>query len=161
MSQAMTSDERTYATFIHLGGLAALTQIPFAGLLAPLVLWLVKKDESRAIDAHGREALNFQITLLLFGIGLAVGGFFLTLLTLGLALPLVLLAYFALLVIDVVFCVLAALEANKGRMYRYPFAFRLIGPAPMDAGSVVCQRCGYDLSSAPGRACPECGEPRA
>src|SRR5438105_972285 len=47
-------DERMMAMFCHLGGI-------LGGFILPLVIWLIKKDESRYIDYHGKEALNFQI----------------------------------------------------------------------------------------------------
>src|SRR6516162_2610753 len=51
-------DERMMAMFCHLGGI-------LGGFLVPLIIWMIKKEESRYIDYHGKEALNFQITMLI------------------------------------------------------------------------------------------------
>ncbi len=162
MSQP-TADERTYSIFLHLGGLApyiTFLAAPF-GFLVPLVMWQVKKSDSAFIDANGREAMNFQLTLTI----LFVAGILFAILTFGLGLLLIIPLFFVLAILNVIFCILAAIEANKGRAYRYPFAFRLI-PSPLYAPgaggvSAVCGRCGYDLSGAPGDECPECGAPRS
>jgi len=88
----------------------------FFGFLGPLIFWLVKKDECTYMDYHGKEALNFQITLL---IGYVASGLlifvcigFLTALALGVA--------------NIVFIIMAGLAANEGKMYRYPVTLRLI-----------------------------------
>src|SRR4051794_18722361 len=69
-----TSEEKTLALFCHLGGY-------FTSFILPMILWLMKKDESKFIDHHGKEALNFQLTqIVLFSVigvlmaaGFAVG----------------------------------------------------------------------------------------
>ena len=58
------SDERTWAMFCHLSGfLGYFVVVPFASIIGPLVVWLLKKDASAFVDAHGKEAINFQITM--------------------------------------------------------------------------------------------------
>jgi len=123
---APTSDERLYALIMHPGGLAPYVTVIAGplGFLVPLVMWLIKKDESRFIDANGREAVNFQLTILI----LAIVGVLLVLFTLGIGIIVVIPAALALVVVDIVFCILAAMAANRGEVYRYPFAFRVIGP---------------------------------
>ena len=54
-----TSDQRTYALIMHLGSL-------FIGFLVPLVMWLVKKDESPFIDDHGKQLMNWHISLVIY-----------------------------------------------------------------------------------------------
>lgn len=103
------SDERMWATLIHVGG------ILFAFLPA-LIGYLVLKDRGPFIKAHAAAALNFQITLL---IAYVVSGV-LTLVLVGfLLLP-------AVWVLSVVFSILAALAANKGEYYTYPLTIRFI-----------------------------------
>jgi hypothetical protein len=106
-----SSDERTMAMLSHLLGI-------FTWFLGALLIWLIKKDTSSFIDDQGREALNFQITV---GIAYIVAGL-LTCVTLGLGSPLMILVW----VLSVVFCILGAVEANKGGRYRYPFNIRII-----------------------------------
>jgi uncharacterized Tic20 family protein len=88
----------------------------FTGFLGPLVIWLVKKDDSPYVDRHGKEALNFQLTVLLAFI--ASG--FLSFLCIGLVLlPVV-------WVVDIIFCIIAAVKASRGEEYSYPLCLRLV-----------------------------------
>jgi uncharacterized protein len=88
----------------------------FTGFLGPLIIWLIKKDQSPFVDDQGKEALNFQITML---IGFVIGGLT-TCIFIGLFIvP-------ALVVLNIVLCIMAAMKANNGIAYRYPFALRLI-----------------------------------
>jgi uncharacterized Tic20 family protein len=106
------SDERTMGMLSHiLGGVT--------NVVGPLIIWLIKKDESPFVNDQGREALNFQITILIGYIAGAIIG--LTPLT-----CLTVLIFPALGVASLVFGILGGLESNKGVVYRYPFALRLI-----------------------------------
>jgi hypothetical protein len=106
-----TSDERTMAMLAHLLAI-------FTWFIGPLVIWLIKKDTSAFVDDQGKEALNFQITI---GIAYLAAGA-LTCVTLGIGSPLTMAVY----AVNLVFTILATVEANKGVRYRYPFALRLI-----------------------------------
>jgi uncharacterized Tic20 family protein len=103
-----TKDELNLAMLCHLGGC-------LLGFVVPLIIWLIKKDQSRYLEYHGKEALNFQITML---IGLVVGSF-LACFTFGLSVLVV-------AVLDIVFGIMAAMAASRGERYRYPMALRLI-----------------------------------
>lgn len=107
---------RTWCVACHLSALAGFV-IPGAGhILGPLIVWLVKRADSPEIDAHGKEALNFQISMLIYNV---VAGI-LCLVLIGFALLAVL------HVLNVVFVIIAALRASEGQMYRYPLTIRLI-----------------------------------
>lgn len=113
----MTQEERTWALFAHPSGLLATLFLGF-GFLGPLIIWLIKKDSSSFVDYHGKEALNFQLNMLiLFVISLAS-----TLVTCGFAFPLPL----AVLVLNIVFSIIAALKANEGKLYEYPYIVRMV-----------------------------------
>jgi len=84
--------------------------------LGPLIIWLIKKDQSPYVGEQAKEALNFQLTML---IGYIVSGL-LFIIFIGVIL------YFVVLVASIVFGVKAAIAANKGEDFRYPFALRLI-----------------------------------
>ena len=104
-----SSDERTWAMLTHL-----LTLI--SSFVAPLIIWLAKKEDSPFVDDQGKEALNFQITVLL---AYAVAGL-LTCVVVGfLLLPAVWLA-------SVVFAIIGGIKARDGVRYRYPVALRLL-----------------------------------
>jgi uncharacterized protein len=102
-----SKDDRTMAMFCHLGGIF--------GFLIPLIIWLIKKDESRYIDHHGKEALNFHITML---IGHVIGA-----VTICFTFGLVSIAVY---VIALVFSIIGAMAANRGEWYRYPISIRFI-----------------------------------
>ena len=112
-----TPDERTWGTIAHA---SALIGILLGGLavLGPLVVWLVKKNESAWVETHAREALNFQITMLIVFAVLVVLGFA----TCGIGFVILPVAG----VVDIVLTIMAAMKANAGEAYKYPFALRLV-----------------------------------
>lgn len=101
--------------------MAAYTSIPFAGIIAVLVVWLIKREEHPFIEDQGRESLNFQISVGIY-----------SLISIVLALVLIGLVLLVLLLVFHLVCtVLAIIAASQGRAYRYPLTIRLI-PAPTD-----------------------------
>lgn len=101
-----TSDERTMAVLSHILTLVA----PF---VAPLVIYLIKKDESKFVEWHAKESLNFQITLLVICIVLfitVIGIFFLWFVG----------------IVATVLVIVASVRASENKLYRYPFNIRLI-----------------------------------
>lgn len=91
--------------------------LPFGHLLSPLVVWLLKRKESPFINEAGKESLNFQLMMTLYGI------LYTFLLALPVDFPLIIL----LVIVDVILVAIAGVEAGKGKSYRYPLvAFRLI-----------------------------------
>ena len=114
--QAPSKDARMWAMATHLSAFAAFTAIPFASIIAPLVIWLLKREESPFIDAHGKESVNFQITMGIAGVVCAV----LCLVLIGFLLGL------ALLIFWFIVTIMAGLKANEGSPYRYPLCIRFI-----------------------------------
>lgn len=110
-----TQDERTWGMISHLSALVGIA-IPVGSIIAPLVIWLVKRDQSAFVADHAKEALNFNITV-------AIG--FIICLLLMLVFIGILLA-FALGIYWLVMTIIAAIKANEGNTYRYPFAIRLV-----------------------------------
>jgi uncharacterized Tic20 family protein len=114
---AVSPDDRTWGTMAHVASIIGM----FVGglaILGPLVIWLLKKNESAYVAHHGREALNFQITVLIAGVVLFALGF----LTCGLSWFLLA----ALGVVNIVFSIIGAVKANEGERWTYPFALRLV-----------------------------------
>lgn len=103
---APTSDEKTMAILSHV-----LTVV--AGFLAPLIIYLIKKDESAFVREHAKESLNFQITAFIIMIGLAIT-------VIGILL------IWVVGILALVFVILATIKASEGKLYKYPFNFRLI-----------------------------------
>jgi uncharacterized Tic20 family protein len=102
-----TPDDRTMAMLCHIGGAF--------GFLIPLIIWMIKKDQSRFVDDQGKEALNFHLTML---IGHLIGALTICF-TFGLL-------NLVVVVVALIFSILGGLEANKGVRYRYPVCIRFI-----------------------------------
>lgn len=114
-ANGVNAEEKQWGMFAHLASLAGII-IPLDNLLGPLIVWLVKKDTMPFVADQGKEALNFNITVF---IAAFISGI----------LTLVLIGFLLLIVVGIawlVLTVLAALAANKGEAYRYPFTLRLI-----------------------------------
>jgi uncharacterized protein len=136
-----THNERQWSALAHAGALvlALLTSwtAGFAGMLAAIVVYLLKKDESAFIAEHAREAFNFNLSMFLYACAVGVTGALLigaTVLTLGIGiiatLPagLLLLGLVAVLAVVWLVCsIIAAVKAWNGETYRYPLTIRLLG----------------------------------
>lgn len=109
----LSQDIRLWAMLCHLIALAGFV-IPFGNIIGPLVVWMIKREESPFIDYHGKEALNFQISMSIYIIAAAI----LVLIAIGILL-LVALGIFGLIMI-----VIASMKANSGEKYRYPLTIR-------------------------------------
>lgn len=112
---APSAEARQWAMFAHLSALIGYL-IPFGSIIGPLVVWQIKKNEMPFVDDQGKEALNFQITVAI----LAIVAILLILILIGILL------LWVLAIADLVFIIIAAIAANNGQTYRYPFAFRFI-----------------------------------
>jgi uncharacterized Tic20 family protein len=111
-----TENERTWGMLAHLSALAGLV-MPLVGIvLGPLVVWLARRDESEFVAAHAKEALNFNISVLLG----ALACMLLMLVFVGFLLGT------ALFVAWLVMMLIAAIRASEGQAYRYPFSLRLV-----------------------------------
>ena len=107
-----TPDERTWGMLAHLSSIIAIL-LGGLSFLGPLIVWLVKKDQSAFVADQGKEALNFQIAVLLASLVCGVTC------VLAILIPVILVA-------NIVYSVMGAMEANKGVYYRYPYTLRLI-----------------------------------
>lgn len=112
---SVSSEERTWGMVAHLSALLGFFTI-IGSILAPLVIWLIKKDESTFVGENAREALNFNITVLIAGIACAI----LVVIGVGVLLALVLGVYW------LVMTILAAVKASEGNIYRYGISLRLV-----------------------------------
>lgn len=111
------ADDRQWASFAHLGGILSF--------LPALIIWLVFKDRGRFTNTEAKEALNFQITLLIGYVAINVAASILAIVTFGIGGLLIGLAWL-LWVAGVILSIMGFLSAKDGRGYRYPFALRLI-----------------------------------
>ncbi len=110
----VSQEERNWAMAAHLSALVTVVGVP--SLVGPLVVWLIKKDQLPFVDDQGREALNFNISFLIYGVVAAISMFVLV----GfLLLPIVIIAWLVLVIV-------AAVRASGGERYRYPLTIRFI-----------------------------------
>ncbi|MCW3093374.1 MAG: hypothetical protein JWP81_4443 [Ferruginibacter sp.] len=101
-----TSDEKLMAVLSHALTLAC-------GFIAPLIIYLVKKDESSFITQHAKESLNFQITVLIVMICL-----FVTIIGI--------LLMWIVGILSLALVIVASIKASEGKLYKYPFSLKLI-----------------------------------
>ena len=111
-----SSNVRTWTVLCHASALAGLFFHFLGHLLGPLIVWLVKRGDSPEIDAHGKESLNFQISMLIYDAIAAI----LCIVLIGI--PILI----ALWVLNTVFVIIASVKASEGMLYRYPFTIRFI-----------------------------------
>ena len=107
-------DARLWGMLCHLSALVQLLSVP--SILGPLVIWLIKKNEIPFANDQGKEAMNFHITVLIVALILSPT------ICLGIGIFLVI----GVAIAGVVFSIIAAVKANNGVWYRYPFAIRFI-----------------------------------
>jgi len=109
VSAEVSKEARMWGMLCHLLAI-------FTGFIAPLIIWLIKKDEEPFVNQNGKEALNFQITV---AIAMFVSGL-LSFVCIGIFLGI------AVWIADLVFCVIASVKANAGEVYYYPVSIRFI-----------------------------------
>jgi uncharacterized Tic20 family protein len=109
------SDSRTWAVITHLSAIPG-SFVVIGSVLAPLIIWHIQKQRSEFLDFHGKEAVNFNITIALA----AAVCFVLFLLLIGIFLLWIVGA------IWLVFTIIAAIKASNGEYYRYPISIRFI-----------------------------------
>lgn len=110
-----SKEEHTYGMLCHLLAFSMFI-IPFGSILGPLVIWLIKKEQSPYVDAQGKESLNFQISVLIYAAISAI----LLLAFIGILLLI------ALGVFWLIFVIIASIKANEGVLYRYPLTIRFL-----------------------------------
>jgi uncharacterized Tic20 family protein len=118
-----SAEERQWGLFAHLSALlGALLTGGWGCFAGPLVIWLIKKDTMPFVDDQGKEALNFNISVAIVGAALVL----LSIMTFGVGLLLAIPAGIVIGIAWLVLTIIAAVKANEGVAYRYPFAIRLI-----------------------------------
>ncbi len=121
----VSDDEKTWSLIMHLTLLGHLV-IPYLSIIAPIVMWMNKKDQSQYIDDHGREAVNFQITILIYSFVLPIAAALIGIITCGVGLLLVIPAALLPYVLGLVGMIMAAMAAGRGEFFRYPMTIRFL-----------------------------------
>jgi uncharacterized Tic20 family protein len=112
----------TWAMVCHLSGLLGYLGNGLGSILGPLVFWIVKKDELPQVDRHGKEALNFNISVAIYGLILGA----VSVATLGIGMLLTVPLLFVLVVFHFVCVIIAAVKAANGEDYQYPLSLRIV-----------------------------------
>ncbi|WP_162025764.1 MULTISPECIES: DUF4870 domain-containing protein [unclassified Lentimonas] len=112
----------------HLLALVALIGIPFGNILGPLIVWLIKRDEDPLVDLCGKESLNFQISVIIYGVALFVLMIPAAIIPfIGILLvPAIMLAGIGLGIAAIVYTIIAGIKASEGQSYTYPCTIRFI-----------------------------------
>jgi uncharacterized protein len=106
---------RQWGMLLHLSLLAGFL-LPIAGLIVPVVIWVLKKDELPGVDVHGKNALNWIISVIIYGVASGI----LIIVVIGVPLLLIL------VVLSIVFPIIAALKANNGEYWKYPLSISFL-----------------------------------
>lgn len=108
-------DERMWGMFCHLSALAGYI-IPFGSIIGPLIIWSIKKQDYAFVDDQGKEALNFQISMMIYKIISAI----LMILVIGF------LMFAACVIFQLIMIIIASIKANNGETFRYPLTIRFV-----------------------------------
>ncbi len=146
----LDNHQKNIATFIHLSTFSRFI-FPFGNFIGPIILWVTNKDKSDFIDTHGKQAINFQISILLYAIILGTltipffifkifngidfidfNGFHDFHINIGEPSPLLYiggtLGAFAIVgfILELVFIIIASLKARDGEIYHYPLTINFL-----------------------------------
>ena len=115
------SDDRTWALLSYVLALVA-------SIIAPLVIYLVKMNESRFVRFHAAQALNLGITAIIESVGIFIVGILLAVILHGFGFLLMLLAFLALGIAHLVYLIMGAVRSNQGQLFRVPtiICFRMV-----------------------------------
>jgi uncharacterized Tic20 family protein len=120
----VTSDQQTWRVLAHASAFIQLVGVP--SVVGPLVVWLIRREDP-AVEPHARDALNFQLSILIYFAAGAVLAFVAALTIVGILLAvLIVILLIVLFVLELVFALLGTLAASRGERYAYPMSLDLI-----------------------------------
>ncbi|WP_457617650.1 DUF4870 domain-containing protein [Lutibacter sp.] len=121
----ITQNDKNYSSITHLSSFSGWF-LPFGNIIVPLVLWSAKKNESSYINIHGKSAVNFQLSILLYGFLLALLFVPIVIFTLGLGLIAIIIGIIPAILLKIVLIIIASMKASNGEFYKYPFTIEFI-----------------------------------
>lgn len=110
-----TTEQKQTGMFLHLSQLLNFI-VPFGGVIAPILIWQLKKDEMPSLDAHGKMIANWMISALIY----SVVSFILAFVLVGF------LGFAALAIVGIAFPIVGAIKANKGELWEYPLTIKFL-----------------------------------
>lgn len=114
--EARQREENNWAVVLHLSQLLGLTAAPVVGLAAPIVIWLLMKEQYPGLDAHGKSVTNWILSSLLYAV-ICVASLFVFV-------GFVLLP--ALVLMGIIFPIIGAMEASRGKVWKYPLTIEFM-----------------------------------
>jgi len=114
-SYLQTPEHKQMGLFLHLSQLLNFI-VPFGGVIAPIVIWQMKKDEIPALDAHGKMIVNWMISGLIY----SVVSFVLAFVLIGF------IGFIALAIMGIVFPIIGGIKANNGEFWEYPLTIKFL-----------------------------------
>src|ERR1700730_8498748 len=115
-TSSTSSDVRTWCVLCHAAALSGVFLHAVGHILGPLIVWLIKRADSPEIDAHGKESLNFQLSMLIYNVVALI----LCIVLIGI--PILILLY----ILNIVLVIVASIKASEGVLYRYPLTIRFL-----------------------------------
>ncbi|MGB3468974.1 MAG: DUF4870 domain-containing protein [Cyclobacteriaceae bacterium] len=106
-------DVKQFCLLMHLSQFAGYL-IPFAGLILPIVMWATNKDHNEEVDAHGKEIINWMISMIIY----CFIAFILTFVLVGIF------VFIAIFIMGVIFPIIGAVQAGNGQFFKYPLTIR-------------------------------------
>lgn len=114
-SYLQTPEQKQTGMFLHLSQLLNFI-VPFGGVIAPIVIWQMKKDEIPALDAHGKMIVNWMLSGLIY----SIVSFILAFVLIGF------IGFIALAIMGVVFPIIGGIKANNGEFWEYPVTIKFL-----------------------------------
>ena len=111
-----SSSTRTWCILCHASALLGLFFHFLGHIFGPLIVWILKRAEASEIDAHGKESLNFQLSMLIYD-AVAV-----TLCFVLIGIPILI----GLWILNIILIIIASIKASEGQLYRYPLTIRFL-----------------------------------
>ncbi len=115
-SSVTSSNARTWCVLCHASALLGLFFHFLGHIFGPLIVWLLKRGDAPEIDAHGKESLNFQLSMLIYDAAAVILCFVL------IGIPILILLW----VLNTVLVIVASIKASDGELFRYPLTIRFI-----------------------------------
>jgi uncharacterized protein len=136
----ISKEERNWAMFCHLAALAVFVMPYIGGLVGPLIVWLIKRNEFPLVDEQGKRSLNFQLTMIILavivgvlGAAVAIGGTVASGVSSKEPPIFVFIGWFGMFfvlgflgLLDLIAVIIASVKVSNGERYRYPFSLRFI-----------------------------------
>lgn len=111
----MDQNTKTWAMILHFSVFAGYV-VPMAGLIVPILIWQLKKQEMPELDSHGRMVANYLISLLIYSVACVV----LMVVGIGILLALVL------GLVSIIYPIIGGIKANSGELWSYPGVIKIL-----------------------------------